>query len=334
MKVQELRNQCLNQNLLPDSVLQWITRENLWNLWVPKKYGGLESSFSEGLQTLKELVKTDGSLGWTVTLCSGANYFVGNLQPKTAQHIFKSGKPVIIGGSGSALGTAEYKSDTFILNGKWKYATGAPYLSHYTCNATVTENGKPIIDSSGKPKVLSFILSKEKVKPIDDWDMMGLQATATRSFTVENIAIRAENTFLYNQCYLPHPIFKIPFRVFANLTLWVNYQGMAEHYMEEAERNVDASKIHSLKALLKEGNKRLTDYSHLIEQKIDNEQRITPEFENEIHAYFSMLLPKLNTGIIEIHPNLGMKAARNHEVINAIFRDYFTATQHYNFVGR
>src|SRR5699024_1235071 len=133
---------------------------------------------SEGLQTLKKLAEIEGSLGWTVTLCSGANYFVGNLQPETAQRIFKSENPVIIGGSGGAFGTAARESDTFILNGKWKYATGAPYLSHYTLNATLTENGKSIPDSSGAPKIQSFILPKEKVKPIDDWDMMGLQATA------------------------------------------------------------------------------------------------------------------------------------------------------------
>ena len=35
--------------------------------------------------------------------------------------------------------------------------------------------------------------------------------------------------------------------------------------------------------------------------------------------------------IIEIYPQLGIKASKINEEINQIFRDYFTATQHRNF---
>ena len=69
-------------------VLQWIEEENLWNIWVPKAFGGLECSLSDGLKTLQALARLDGSLGWTVTLCSGANFFIGNLRPEVAREVF------------------------------------------------------------------------------------------------------------------------------------------------------------------------------------------------------------------------------------------------------
>src|SRR5699024_10368812 len=130
--------------------LNWVEKENLWNLWVPKAYGGLECSFSEGLHKLKELAKTDGSLGWTVTLCSGANYFIGNLPKKTAEDIFiNPDSPVCMGGSGGVFGTAEKQGDHYLLSGKWRYATGAPYLTHFTLNAEIHENGVQLQNPDG-----------------------------------------------------------------------------------------------------------------------------------------------------------------------------------------
>ena len=41
-KQQALRELCLGVDIFPEEVLTWIAVENLWNIWVPKKYGGLE----------------------------------------------------------------------------------------------------------------------------------------------------------------------------------------------------------------------------------------------------------------------------------------------------
>jgi alkylation response protein AidB-like acyl-CoA dehydrogenase len=103
-----IQKQCFNAGVFPSEVLDWIASENLWNLWVPKNYGGLEFSLTEGLRKLQFLAKIDGSLGWTITLCSGANYFIGNLDREAREAIFRSSQqPIVLGGSGGAFVTAE-----------------------------------------------------------------------------------------------------------------------------------------------------------------------------------------------------------------------------------
>lgn len=57
--------------------LAMIYEQGWFNLWVPKVYGGLEYDLKSGCQLLEELAFQDGGLGWTVTLCSGANMFAG-----------------------------------------------------------------------------------------------------------------------------------------------------------------------------------------------------------------------------------------------------------------
>ena len=68
-----------HQKVFDAETLKAIATAKLWNIWVPKTHGGLELGLTEGLRTLQQLASIDGSLGWTVTLCSGANYFIGNV---------------------------------------------------------------------------------------------------------------------------------------------------------------------------------------------------------------------------------------------------------------
>ena len=56
--------------------LSLIYKQNWFNMYVPKEFGGLALSLPAGLRLEESLAWADGSLGWTVTLCSGANWFI------------------------------------------------------------------------------------------------------------------------------------------------------------------------------------------------------------------------------------------------------------------
>lgn len=328
---QKLKKQCLGAEIFPAEVLKWIENENLWNLWVPRRYGGLELSFSEGLDVLKNLAGIDGSLGWTITLCSGANYFVGNLIPETAEEIFQASTKPVLGGSGGVFGTAEKHGEFYIISGKWRYATGAPYLTHFTLNAKILKDGKEVKNPDGSQKVLSFVLPKKDVQIIADWKTMGMKATATHSFEVREVRVHENFSFIYNKFYLPQPVFRINFSVFADLTLWVNYLGMAESFYEEALEISDPEKTEVLKKSISQANKNLSYFSAEIEKTV-SEENLNKTFINEVHQEAADSVQELSASITQVYPRLGIRAASHHAPLNQIFRDFFTATQHHIFV--
>ena len=335
MHTKQLNQTYKEASVFPEDVLKWITQNNLWRLWVPKAYNGLELSLTEGLQKLQTLAKTDGSLGWTITLCSGATYFIGNLQPEVANTIFLSGNnQICFGGSGGVFGVAEKQADKYIISGEWRYATGAPYLTHFTLNAKIMENNKPVLNNDGTPLVYSFVIPKEAVNIIYDWHTMGLKATATHSFKVDAVVVSSKQAFVYDRFYLPQPIFKIPFTVFADLTLWVNYLGMAEHYLEEASTILEPHLLESFVSLLSKTNQQLYNFAEAIETFTTNETLITETYIQTIHETASTSVKAISKAILDVYPLLGVKASSEQHPLNRIFRDYFTATQHHNFVGR
>lgn len=329
--IQQLRKQCFGIPVFSSQILKWIEKENLWNLWVPKSYGGLEVPFTEGLQKLKTLAYTDGSLGWTVTLCSGANYFIGNLNKEVAEEVFLSSKTPILGGSGGVFGIAEKLDSGYKISGKWRYATGAPYLSHFTLNARITVNGKGVRESDGSPKIRSFIIPREKVQVVPDWNTMGLIATATHSFQV-NTVVDEKYSFQYNHFYLPQPIFKIPFSLFADLTLWVNYLGMAEHFLEEAQTILPKEALSNLTNIVSITNQDIFEFSEEIEGVIQHSKNFTNEYIQKVHCKATDSVRGISRLIIEVYPKLGIKASRSDHYLNQVFRDYFTGTQHHVFL--
>ncbi|MDC8829912.1 hypothetical protein [Alteromonas gilva] len=313
-----------------DATLTWIARQNLWNLWVPEAFGGVESALQEGLSILQSLARTDGSLGWTVTLCAGANFFVGNLQPDFARQLF-NGQPVIMGGSGGVFGTANRLTQGYNLNGHWRYATGAPYLTHFTLNAALTENGEPLTNPDGTEVVKSFVLPANQVTVTEDWQTMGLKATATHSFDVSDVQVDDGQSFTYDKVYLPQPLYKLDFAVFADLTLWVNYIGMAEHLYSETQGCQQSDVRTQLHAAITSANKEVSRLASECEQLAGNHATFDDIVVKAVHNSACASVAELTRAVVGVYPYLGISAASQGNVVNQIFRDYFTATQHHIF---
>ena len=325
-----IQQKLLGAKQIPTDIMAHIYKERWLQIWVPKVYGGLGLNFTTGLKLLKSLSFIDGSLGWMVTLCAGANYFSRNLKPEIAKELFKDNF-TCLGGSGAIGGTAEKLNDFYLINGRWTFATGTPHLSHFTLNAVVTENNQPVLDENGNKLIRSFIIPKDQVEVIADWKAMGMQATGTFSFTVDGILVDANHSFIYNEFYTDAVLDRIPFRIFADLTLLVNYLGMATHFLDEAEKIRPQLDLSVFRNNLSTEENQTYLFADRIETLLEDQQEITAEFQTEIHQFGETLVATLSHKILDLYFQLGIKASHTNEPVHQIFRDYFTATQHANF---
>ncbi len=306
------KTQLLNAEHFSQEIMQLVHRKKWLLIWVSKEFNGLDVSFSKGLKLLYQIAKTDGSLGWFVTLCSGANYFSKNLRPKIADEIFST-KNVCLGGSGMVAGTASLiNKDKFLINGTWKYATGAPHLTHFTLNAKVDND------------IVSFVIPKENVTIIPDWTSMGMRATNTFSFEVKDVIISKKYSFKYDTFLTHDKSSNIPFTVFADLTLLVNYIGMAQHFAELVDNK---QMIFYSESVLKQ----TFSYAKEIERAIAKNKTLSKEQMQHIHTFGEESVSDLCMYFMSSYPKSGIKASQLTSPINQVFRDFFTATQHTNF---
>ena len=318
---------------LTNGQLEIIYNHRWFKLFVPRCYGGLELTILEGLRVEEELARIDGSLGWTVTLCAGANLFVGYIQPSAAQTVF-SDPQVCLGGSGQASGRAVMDNGGYRVSGKWHYATGAPHLTHFTANCLLEQsNGELLLDAEGKPVVRSFFFQKEEVRVVENWPAFGLKATASHSFELDEVWVDASRTFVIapEQVTLSQPIYRYPFLQFAEATLAANTLGMARHFVACAQELLNDS--------VSERESRVGD--RLAEARVSFYQAVNASWEELVAAgqvsstglqavsdQSRALAHLCREEVMRLYPHAGLAAADASTEINRVWRDLFTGSQH------
>lgn len=344
----QLRALCIKaetKGALTPAILKIIYRKKWFKLFVPKKLGGLGLSLPVALKYEEQLAYIDGSLGWTITLCAGANLFSGYIEKNESVKIFNKDK-VCFGGSGAATGTARQVKGGYIINGFWKYATGAPHLTHFTANCIIEKDGKAILNEEGTLLLRSFFFKKSEVTIQEDWNTMGLKATAGHSFSVKDLKVNIDRCFVIDpSCVtLAGNIYKYPFLPFAEATIAVNTLGMTRHFLDEAlrialqrqeQKKTDKAQFREIKTGIQTVLQQIKQQSGALYSNINQSWKeliskgsISEECINETATLSRILVKMCRSAVTDIFPYCGLAATDETAAINRIFRDIFTASQH------
>ncbi len=336
------------QGTLTDRQLEIIYAQKWFKLFVPKSLGGLELGLVEALQLEEHLARIDGSLGWTVTLCSGATMFVGFLEKEVAGPLFEN-RQVCFGGSGMASGTAALIDDGYLVSGDWKYATGAPHLSVFTANCRlVQDDGTALLDGDGRELVRSFFFLPGEVVLNADWHTMGLVATAGHSFRVAQAKVPKNRCFhlVPEAATIDHLIYRYPFLPFAEATLAVNTLGMVQHFLSLCQKHMARKKMalgHDAPMPALEWQLLGTCVGQLADLRTKFYEVVRQSWEavvlgtdgHEANALFGrvgqqsrLLVKEAREMAFRLFPYMGMYGADPSSDINRVWRDIFTASQH------
>ncbi|GMQ24305.1 flavin-dependent monooxygenase [Algoriphagus sp. oki45] len=334
-----------NQGCLTTEMLDLIYQEKWFKLFVPKELGGLGLDLIEGLKIEEKLARQDGSLGWTVTLCAGATWFVGFLDQELAREVFADPK-VCLAGSGFVGGKADLIGEEYLISGQWTYASGALHASHFTANCEILENGKPLLDKKGNPVVRAFILKKEEVEILDGWSYMGMIATGSHAFKAENIKVPFNRCFeiLPSHTKLKSPIYQYPFLQFAEATLAVNILGISSHLLELISktfwkrneiRKYDSKHLKYFRKQEKKTQEKLDKvrndfYAQVSEswKELQNEGKISKKNLKSVSKISRKLTATCRELNSKMYPFAGLEAAKTHTELNRVWRDFNTVSQH------
>jgi len=330
---------------LHPELLKLAYDQNWFKLFVPELYGGPGLLLPEILRLEEAIAAADGSMGWTVTLCSGAGWFAGFLDPELAEAVFADHK-VCFAGSGAVSGTALQCENGYLINGSWNYASGALHATIFTANCVLKKtDGEVMLDKNGNPQVKSFILKKDEVTVISGWSYFGLVATGSHSFKVEDVIVPSNRTFEINKdIKVKTPGFDYPFLQLAETTLAVNSLGMALHFISLTKdsftkrsgqkRYRDDQKAFFEKELIRcenEVKKVREEFYDTFDQSWDqliNNGVISEEGLLAVSAISRKLAHCTRRAVDDLFPYCGLEAAKKETEINRVWRDIHTASQH------
>ena len=330
---------------LHEAQLNAIYQHNWFKMFMPKSMGGLEYSLPDVLRTEEALAWADGSTAWVVTLCSGAGWFVGFLDNSVLERIVSNSR-ACMAGSGASTGTASITGDGYTINGEWKYASGALYATMLTANCVITKDGRPIVNDDGTPLIKAFIFRKREVEIIKGWSSMGMVATGSHAFKVQNLYVPSTRSFKIDASHarISLPVYQYPFQQLAETTLAVNFSGLAQRFIDICEE-IFSTRSHPGKPTPSDQHadavrtllQARTDFYNSVADSWSYCSRMTPILDAVLRKVSDTSRDLYNTSLTlvsKLYPFAGMRAADPRTEINRVWRNLFTASQHNIFTGQ
>jgi alkylation response protein AidB-like acyl-CoA dehydrogenase len=331
--------------MLQAEQLELIYEQQWFKLLVPKVYGGLEASLPDQIRMEEALSWADGSLAWVVTLCAGAGWFGGFIDPEAALEIYADPK-VCLAGSGASTGVAEITSEGYQLSGHWKYASGVRHATHFTANCLIQQNGESVLNADGTPLVLSFVIDSRYAQQVPAWKYIGMMGTGSHAFNFENVPAPTSRCFKidHEAPLIDTPLYRYPFLQRAEATRAANLSGMAMHFVDlcgpifeqklvESRRMTEPHRVILMETL--QGVKAdLEGIRNQFYEAVDASwlaglaNKLTPEALKPV-SITSRLLAQISRECVDrLYPFCGLQAASPDIEINQVWRDLHTASQH------
>ncbi len=300
------------QRTLPAETVAALWQSGLFHHFNPVDSGGCEPDFRDMIDTWVEMARQDGSVGWIgIANCPSAAFASAYLPEGGFQAVLRdSGDRVTMAGQFAHNGLGTEVEGGYQLTGAWNFGSGTGHSAYVVGGFIPMRDGEMVMmdNDSGMPEMMVAVMPREQINFTDGWNVMGLCGTGSYDYNVEDVLVPAEMTF---------PLFtREPLRgkspVFRMGVMPVTAAGHAAFAVGLGRRALDEVKQLAIEKT------RMGDTS--VQDRID--MRIAATYATEA----------CKEVVDFAHQAAGTSAICDGNLIERIFRDMHTATQHI-FIG-
>ena len=166
---------------VPDETVADFERADFFRVLQPKRYGGLQMEFPVFARLVHELAHGCASSAWVYAVVAELGWVMA-LFPREGQDEIWGGNPAARGCAAvDPSGKAEKVAGGYQLTGQWRFISGSDHAQWVLLTSPCGE---------GAAKVFrQFLVRRSELQAIDDWYVMGLVGTGSRSLTADKLFV-------------------------------------------------------------------------------------------------------------------------------------------------
>jgi resorcinol 4-hydroxylase (FADH2) len=330
---------------LPDETIADFRRLELMRCLQPTMFGGFGSDYRVFSKMLRTLAQGCGSTAWVAAVHGEHNWVIGNF-PEQAQHDVWDGNPFAVASASVApSGTAEPVNGGYRLSGRWGFASGCDHAQWIVLGA--------MSKASGKPETRMCLLPMGEVEVIDDWHVMGLCGTGSKSIAVKDVMVPEAHTVTMHdlkrgtapgaKVHAGNALYRMPRNFLAVFSLSSVVVGLAEravaelveHTRERRSRGLRVADLEAVQLMVAEAAAQAETAALVGEHTIDRNielvesgQEITAEQVAWTRRNASYSTQLAHSAVKLIFEAAGGTALYANNPLQEIFRDVTAASAH------
>ncbi len=174
---------------VPAETIDALVEADLHAISSPKAVGGTELPLMEQMDVLAEVSRADGSAGWVLLANTGTIAFFGAWAGDDfVEKLFADGVP-LAAGQFAPNGVAVPTDGGYRVTGDYQFGSGINH-STWVGAGTITEEPE-----GTDPRFLFTLMPIEDVELRGNWDVLGLQSTASYDYAVRDVFVDEQATF-------------------------------------------------------------------------------------------------------------------------------------------
>lgn len=180
---------------ISDDVANKIRQEGFFKICQSVENGGYGMRPSVLWRVSREVGRGDSSTAWILSLAGLHPWMAGMFSPDTQDEVFTNGKDAVVialtGNVGRGV-TVERSGDSYILSGKWSYASGIDVADWA---ATLVEAP----DEKGSTELRLLLIPKTSFQiDHDSWNVLGMRGTGSKDVHLNNEVVSVKKSILWS----------------------------------------------------------------------------------------------------------------------------------------
>ena len=203
---------CEKARCCPDETVEDLLANGLLRICQPARFGGHELGWDVLCEVSQILARGCGSQAWVGNILNDHAHKLGTFDLQAQEDVWGKDPDTRLSASFDPVGKAVPVKGGVRISGRHRYSSGIDHVQWVIAGGHILEEGKP-------PRRHFFLIPRGDGRVIDDWHVMGLAGTGSKSFEVKDVFVPAHRILDFEAAdngtgpgtlVNPAPVFKMP----------------------------------------------------------------------------------------------------------------------------
>jgi alkylation response protein AidB-like acyl-CoA dehydrogenase len=175
--LRERADECETLRRCPDQTVADFEQAGLIRVCQPARYGGYEYGWDVRSEICEILARGDASQAWIHHILTDHSQKLGAFDVRAQDDVWGPDPDTRMAAGLDPVGKARRVPGGVIYSGRHGFSSGIDHVRWLICGGHIFDEGKP-------PQRCFFLVPKAEATIVDDWYVMGLAGTGSKSFEI------------------------------------------------------------------------------------------------------------------------------------------------------